>query len=351
MTQLLNILPHSYKRFRHISEYKGQTIVIDAPMFAHINIIHPDGYIKSTIDLLTYLLSYHIKLIFIFDGQKPVEKNLETCLRRREKRNRLDYYRGLEEDLFVYKKTNVCSPALLSLQKKLKSNFTPRMIQYFIKKGKQKISIVTENDYIKFQQILSLFGVPFLIAKGEGEILCSDLVKSGLADAVLSRDSDVLAAGTPIILFDFNFQKNTFTEIRINELLLELDLDYTSWLDLCILCGTDFNDKLCILSVEEIYDLIKLHKRISQLPLKECSEGGVCPNLPLSEDIDKIRNLFTLSIENQITEIPKNNPLDFEKIAMYIVDKKLNISLIHLKRVVEKYNKFLSKSKSKSQSI
>lgn len=337
--QLLHILPNTYKQIKPISDYKGKTIVIDAPMFAHINIIHPDGYKKSTIDLLIYLLSFQIKLIFVFDGEKPQEKHYETCIRRREKKNKLDYYRELEEDLQIFKRRKHLSQKLLLLQKKLKTDFSPKSIQEFINKGKQKISIVNENDYILFQHILTLFNIPFLIAKGEGETLCSFLVKKGLADAVLSRDSDVLASGTPITLFDFNFTKHTFTEIKMNKLLLTLQLDYLSWLDCCILCGTDFNIPLTNLSVENVYELIKTYKRISKIPI-ECSDLDF--HLIHSYDLDKIRNLFVLPKQDHITKIPIQLTSDFETIAMYIVEQQLDISLISLKKILLKSNSILT---------
>ena len=92
--------------------------------------------------------------------------------------------------------------------------------------------------------LLQLMGLPVIEAKGEAEAQCAQMVKDGIAWGTASEDIDSLTFGTTRLIRGFN----ALSPIR----LLHLDhvregLGLTTqlqFIDLCILCGCDYLDKI-----------------------------------------------------------------------------------------------------------
>ena len=101
--------------------------------------------------------------------------------------------------------------------------------------------------------------------------MCACLCKSGYADAVLSEDSDVLCYGSPCLLCKVG--KGKVTIICIDDVLEGLDMEMASFLDLCILLGTDYNSRTSLdkggkpqhIGMKKALALIREHKSIESL--------------------------------------------------------------------------------------
>ncbi|KAJ2030064.1 hypothetical protein GGI08_009546, partial [Coemansia sp. S2] len=78
----------------------------------------------------------------------------------------------------------------------------------------------------------------------ESEALCAALVRQGVADAACSEDLDVLAFGGQRLLRGFYTLADEMMLIDADIALTELGLTRESFVDLCILCGTDFSATL-----------------------------------------------------------------------------------------------------------
>ena len=87
------------------------------------------------------------------------------------------------------------------------------------------------------QELLAVFGVPWIRAPAEAEAQCCFLARHGLADAVISDDSDCLVFGTPVVLRHLYFGELTvqafyqssigFTPTQLKMLAMLLGCDYT----------------------------------------------------------------------------------------------------------------------------
>ncbi|KAJ2447741.1 hypothetical protein GGF42_005366, partial [Coemansia sp. RSA 2424] len=74
--------------------------------------------------------------------------------------------------------------------------------------------------------------------------LCAALVRQGVADAACSEDLDVLAFGGQRLLRGFYTPADEMMLINADIAMAELGLTRESFVDLCILCGTDFSATL-----------------------------------------------------------------------------------------------------------
>ena len=81
----------------------------------------------------------------------------------------------------------------------------------------------------------------------------------------MSEDTDVLAYGSPKFLTKVNITNESCTEIDLKQILIDLELTYEQFRDMCIMCGTDYNDNMKGIGPQKSYDLIKAHNSIEKI--------------------------------------------------------------------------------------
>ncbi|KAL2890006.1 DNA repair protein rad13 [Ceratocystis lukuohia] len=103
---------------------------------------------------------------------------------------------------------------------------------------------VTETMALQCQDLLRLFGIPFITAPMEAEAQCAELVRLGLVDGIITDDSDTfLFGGTRVYKNMFNTSK--FVECYItSDLETEMSLDRDSLISLALLLGSDYTEGL-----------------------------------------------------------------------------------------------------------
>lgn len=117
-------------------------------------------------------------------------------------------------------------------------------------------------------QLLKLLGVPVVQAPGDAEALCAWLVKQGTVDAVASEDMDTLPFGGNILIRQLNAKKDSeVVEYSLNKLLEKLQISHEEFVDLCILLGCDYCDKIAGLGPRRALTLIQKHRTIENVVL------------------------------------------------------------------------------------
>ena len=199
-----------------------------------------DKVIGQWIDLIVnHLLKWitsGVTPIVVFDGTPPPEKETHARQKRRDERRkkRIEY----ENMLYEARQMNSFdqSPSLLQeLQLKCRA-------LYFVE----------PEDVELMKRIIRNMGIPILQAKSEAEWLCTALYKEGYVSAVFSNDTDNYALGCQCLLTDFGPNHSdpsgniSYTIIMVDmiEILTHLDLSYSQFVDICILSGCDYNDRV-----------------------------------------------------------------------------------------------------------
>lgn len=310
-----------YNLYEEVSlyQYAYKKIAIDAPYFVCVFKLR-ENYIESIIDMIVILRSKHIHPVFVFDGKAPIEKAKERERRAQKKADQYARIERLEADYEEYKISKIVSLALKEInEKKIKpsrlfpnsTRFSDIAVENYIKKLRSHMLKVTEEDFNILKKILYFFKIPTIFATGEGEVLCAQLAKQGLVDAVLTKDTDVLACSTPVMLNGFG--THTFVEIRIDDILDKLNLTEKSWIDLCIMCGTDFNDNIPRIGPMKAYSLILKYKNIENIPL----------DITILHH-ERTRELFTHPKYEK--KIPFCGILDFNSFSKFVIEYNLFIS-------------------------
>ncbi|EMD65398.1 hypothetical protein COCSADRAFT_114116, partial [Bipolaris sorokiniana ND90Pr] len=110
------------------------------------------------------------------------------------------------------------------------------------KKDRRDADEVTQTMISECQQLLALFGLPYITAPMEAEAQCAELVNLGLVDGIVTDDSDTfLFGGTRVYKNMFNAAK--FVECYLSsDLTSEFSLTRQKLIDIAQLLGSDYTE-------------------------------------------------------------------------------------------------------------
>lgn len=99
---------------------------------------------------------------------------------------------------------------------------------------------VTGQMYLESQELLRLFGVPYLVAPMEAEAQCAALDRADQTHGTITDDSDVWLFGGRHVYKNF-FSQNKYVEhYQYSDLQNQLGLDRTKMINLAYLLGSDY---------------------------------------------------------------------------------------------------------------
>lgn len=287
---LRNKFPQIFKTV-HISEYHYKKVAIDISLYMNVFIhrfarrtskpgskvvveCRKQDWIPGFIDLVATLRKNEVHCIFIYDTKAPVEKTVEREKRTASKDKMENTSQELQDSLDNYYETKEISKFLLDFQERRNlgqkslisnNNLNIKGIELALETMLKNLVRPTKADYEISKKLFDLLDIPYLDAFMEAETLCCDLCIQGEVDAVLSKDTDVLAYGAPIFLTDINTKSETCTKIEYKDLLNEMELTSDEFLDFCIMCGTDYNDNIPKVGPVKAYALIKQYGSIEHI--------------------------------------------------------------------------------------
>jgi flap endonuclease-1 len=321
-----------------ISCFFGKKIAVDVSVYLYKYICMENQNKANWLDLfistIVWFRKNNVRLIFIFDGVAPVEKSNTQTMRRdtREKYNdNLKYYSSLLEKL---EQINNITDISIDLKEDINKLFNEKNIKciynyknilleikelYYKERG--KIISITKEHIQLLKELLNILGIPWYIAVGEAEKSCSWLCKNGYVDSVLTNDSDVLAYRCPMYIKNISNYNNTLSIVHYNHILDGLNINNEQFLDFCILCGTDYNNRLSGIGPAKAMVLIKKYGSLDELN-KIYNISSL--NYPL------IRKLFILpdSIEDIL----------MEQVSPFKIKRYRNIDKILLESFLYKNN-------------
>lgn len=245
---LLKFLNNNYPELIekiNTNNFQGKRIAIDVSILLYqaiiairssgADMINMKGEVTSHIlglfNKTIILLKMNIIPIYVFDGKPPDFKS-KVIQSRRDIKNKA--YSKLEEDLSEEDR-----------------------IKYF----KRTVSI-SRKQINECKELLDLMGVAYIEAPEEADSQCAQLVKEGLVDGVLTEDMDILTFGASSIYKNLTSYKKEKYKINLQNILSTLNLTYEQFVELCILFGCDYNEKMKDISPETIYKIYLEHKDI-----------------------------------------------------------------------------------------
>ena len=214
----------------HVNTLKGSTICIDSSIlmyrFRYQN-SSDDFHITGFKNKINELNALGVKCIFVFDGKQPDAKN-ETIKKRNETRDKMTLRLNTLKENY--------NPEFIDSDGETDNNDE---ILSEINKLEKNITIVTKKHFQEVKLLLKNKDIQFIEAPDEAEKYCAFLQKKGLADYILTEDTDSLTFGGSNILFSSK-KRGYFELASLETILSSLGITYDIFVDFCILSGCDY---------------------------------------------------------------------------------------------------------------
>jgi 5'-3' exonuclease len=326
----------------HLSKYAFKKIAIDISLYLFkYKTIFGDKWLSAFINLVACMRRNNIHCVFIYDSGAPPEKGAEQAERRETREKLRKKVLDIEQALEDYKENGDISQPLIDFNKKLAKRRGDTNMKKLLRRDtpddeiKDSDLVAMEEELVKIQnQVISIssadfdltkilfdiINVPYFQAPLEAETMCSDICIRKQVDAVISEDTDVLAYGAPVFLNKLNTHNDTCIEIRYDKVIEALCISSDQFLDLCIMCGCDYNKNIFRIGPEKAYKLLKEHGNIDDLHNK-----GILKDISILKH-NRGRELFR-KYEKSNVSIPYCGQPDFKKLQEFVFKYNVNINL------------------------
>ncbi|XP_061878298.1 probable flap endonuclease 1 homolog isoform X1 [Entelurus aequoreus] len=290
-----------------VGDYAGKVIAVDTSIM--INQFRSATPSLSPLTGLFFrtltFLEHDIKPVFVFDGKPPGEK-------------------------------------LAALQKRAETagwhspNYTGTA------------SLQTNNAF----HLLKLLGVPVIQAPGDAEAFCAWMVRQGTAEAVASEDMDTLPFGAHVLLRQLNAKKDSdIVEYSLPKLLEVLQLNHAEFVDLCILLGCDYCDKIAGFGPKRALSLIQKHRTIENVVLHMNRETHLVPN---NWKYKEARRVFLETSQSELPELTWTEPdedalVGFLRRSTYVKESRVRHRMEKFREARESKRKTREKQKAAGQ--
>ena len=327
----------------HLNTYKNKVIAIDTSIYMYkIKHSNNNRFVEGFLKQIIRLLRNQIVPLYVFDGKPPPEKSLVLTERMNQKQLLKDKIIKVE-DLIVRAKIN---PEILNDIEKynvkiIKDNkiitepCTIKDLEQECLKLKKRDISVSWKDFDDLKVIFTKIGIPHITSNGEAEELCAKLCKQNIVDACMSDDMDCLPFGACKFLRNFNSNKNYITQIDLKILLEELDISYDQFIDICILSGCDYCNKISGIGCIKGYKLIKEYGNI------ETMVQNIKNKIPnnFNEDYERARYLFKCDYDNIeiFNDVIKLSDMESDIIDTLIVNNVSNKTIHIVEKSFQKY--------------
>ncbi len=228
------------KRISGFEILKNKKVCIDIYNFIYEYLA--DNRLIENIEKLCKLLNkYNIQTLFVFDG-KYSDMKITTHNNRKTKRKLAD---------IRYNK----------MLKKRNLSVRERRVLERVKRQRVKI---TKWDIHDAKRCIELCGMKYIIASGEAEEFCCELVRKKKVYACMSNDTDLFAYGCKKIIRNVDLKNELFNEYDYDDFLNFIDMRDKEFKMLCVMSSNDYNNKEKKFNFRYYYTLFKKYMETMQ---------------------------------------------------------------------------------------
>lgn len=266
---------------------KHKTVVVDISIYLYKFMCY-GSFMENLYTFLSIFKYYLITPIFVFDGKPPPEKWALLKKRRWEKKDAEARYLELQSAV-------------------MNQDLSLNEIEDEMEELRKKMVRIKPEDIRKAKELMDAFGLVYYDAPGEADQLCAYFVNKEIAWACLSDDMDMFLYGCTRVLRNLSLMNHQIILYDTSKILNDLGLSSNEFLEIAILCGTDYND-----GYHSLRKTIELHKEYKNKNENEdiCqpSKGQFynwfiqTTHLNETENFTNICNIFDISLHSEYLE-------------------------------------------------
>jgi hypothetical protein len=252
-------------------DLSGKIVVVDANIYMY-RFRADQALLENMYTMIKLFQLRGIVPIFIFDGKPPDEKRNLLNKRQHLKRIAEMHYNKVKTSMDL----TCCRP-------------TPDD-EHLLKVLKRRFIRLHDADFERVKALMRALGVNYIMAPGEADALCAQMVLKRKAHACISDDTDMFVYGCPRVLRHLNLLDETFTMYDMSQILNILGITMTEFRQICVVSGTDYNCTTAITSatvrsengmkVEKTFNLhLKLTLKLFKQYKKCTQEAAITGNI------------------------------------------------------------------------
>lgn len=290
---------------KHLSIFNGKTIVIDTSIYLY-KFMENSVLIENMYLLISILLHHKITPIFVFDGKPPKEKMEILAKRKMEKKEAETKFNTLKQEMDI------------SLPEEKEE------IIIEMDKLKKQFIRIKKEDIESVKTLMDLYGVSYIEAEGEADLICAEMVIKKKAWACLSDDMDLFVYGCTRVMRHLSLMNHTIVFYNINNILRELQMPMNDFREIMILSGTDYNinQKVTLYKAIKYYEEYTKDAKFQNIKFYDWLS---CKNIQ-TQNLKEINQMFCIS--NQ----------EYDKTLHFTSVSKPRMKLPRLKEWLDNYD-------------
>jgi hypothetical protein len=225
---LMNNCSNSSISKKSLSEFRNKVLAIDTSIYLY-KFVETDTFIESFYNMIIMFRKYNIIPLFVFDGKPPAEKKELLEKRRNDKQDAEHKYNELKIQLETSN-----GDAGISNEKETELKNEMEIL-------KKKFVRLKYTDIQLAKDLMTTCGVHYIESYGEADQLCVYLVQKSYAWACVSDDMDMIVYGCPRVIRHISLMNHTGVVYDTISILQELRISWSSFRDVMVLSGTDYN--------------------------------------------------------------------------------------------------------------
>jgi len=132
----------------------------------------------------------------------------------------------------------------------------------------KRLDVVGPRDYTTLNHAMIALGYTTWVARDEGEAAAAHLYKAGAVDAVVSDDFDVLPLGVGLFIRNLGNYSDSHARhcqaVHLPAVLRAVNLTHDAFLEMCVLCGSDFTEHLKGMGPVKARKTLAVHKGLER---------------------------------------------------------------------------------------
>jgi len=205
---------------------------------------------KRIMSLNKKFLERDVIPLWIWDGESKGNKG-DTQAERRKQRAK-----NREKRAVLYTELKNMDPLEITPEKEKTYKNLVSTTTFIPKETMKRIKTITTD-----------LGIPTITAEDEAENLASSLAVEGKISAVYSTDTDTYPLGAPRVIKKLIHKENDVyvSGVLPYKIVEGLDLTFPEFRDMCIMFGTDFNDRIHRIGPKKSLEMIRRFKNLETI--------------------------------------------------------------------------------------
>jgi 5'-3' exonuclease len=246
----------------HFEELRSKKIAVDVSIYMY-RFLADVALLENMYLMASILRHYDIHGIFVFDGPPPVQKTELIELRKKKKEPAKKQYKQMERIRPTKRADSALSSSPASTHEILEIEETMTQL-------KKQFIHIRDSDIANVKDLLASFGFAIVDAEGEADALCAKLAIKRRVFACMSDDMDMFLYGCSRVLRNLSLMNHRVMYYDTSNILKDLGMTYADFLEIMVLCGTDYNTGY--VSLRKTLELHNEYKNTTDLIVYESKE-------------------------------------------------------------------------------